>query len=470
MTPSTAERRCAGGAVACLLALVAAGCASAPPAPAASALGREIAGAEGRVPQPLAPWIAADRADGPRNTVLHAMHAGKAALDIGALDAARRALDAAYQRIETIYADNAAAAQARSKFVPESRKDFKGEPYERAMVGYYLGLTDLLLGDLDNARAAFRWGEFQDTLSASEQYQGDMASLRFLVGWADHCQRRTTAAGEAFRLAREARPGLAAPADDDNLLVVLEAGPAPRKGRGGAHGEALIYLDAAAPAADARAELEIGGQRLPALLAEDLHWQATTLGGRAVDSILAGKASFKEGAQTVAHTGGAVTSVAAELLRVGANAGDRRMMDVAGVGAVAGLLMSVVGSATAASTRAEADIRAWSNLPAALFFATTRVDPARAAPIDAVGRAPAVFGLAEGRARARPLPGTRCHLLRIAAGGPAAAWDPAATGAWAPLDELERSAAATPASPRSAGDPDGAPRPPVKSAPVRASF
>lgn len=470
MTPSTAERlppraRAAALAAAALLAA----CAAAPGAPAPSALGREIGGADGRVPSPLAPWIAADRADGARNTVLHAMHAGKAAIDIGALEPARRALDAAYRRIETLYADNEAAAQARSKFVPESRKDFKGEPYERAMVGYYLGLADLMLGDLDNARASFRWGEFQDTMSAAEKYQGDMGSLRFLVGWADHCQRRRTAAREAFRLAREVRPDLVEPRADDNLLVVVEAGPAPRKARSGAHGEALVYLEAPAPEAGARVDVVLGERRLQAVLAEDVRWQATTLGGRAVDSILAGKASFKDGAETVARTGGAVTSVAADLLRVGANAGDRRLVDLAGAGAMAGLLMSAIGSATAASTRAEADTRQWSNLPAALFIATTAFDGSRGTVPSATARAPAVFGAADGEGRARPIPGTGCHLLRIAAGAATPAWNPTAADAWMRLDDLDR--APTPATPaRTAGDPDGAPAAPVKSTPVRASF
>ena len=40
--------------------------------------------------------------------------------------------------------------------MPEADKDFKGDPYERAMVGYYLALADFSDADLDNARAALR--------------------------------------------------------------------------------------------------------------------------------------------------------------------------------------------------------------------------------------------------------------------------------------------------------------------------
>ncbi|MEC8183119.1 MAG: hypothetical protein VX123_13805 [Pseudomonadota bacterium] len=48
-----------------------------------------------------------------------------------------------------------AAGLARSNFAREDVKDFKGEPFERAMVFYYLGLSYLALGDFENARASF---------------------------------------------------------------------------------------------------------------------------------------------------------------------------------------------------------------------------------------------------------------------------------------------------------------------------
>ena len=53
----------------------------------------------------------------------------------------------ALDRIEAVYADNAKAEAARSKFTKENAKDFKGEPYERAMAYYYRGLAYLAEGD-----------------------------------------------------------------------------------------------------------------------------------------------------------------------------------------------------------------------------------------------------------------------------------------------------------------------------------
>jgi hypothetical protein len=463
MTRYTAERAAALAAVAVLLG----GCASQPVSGPGRAgeLGQILGTGDGRVPRPLEPYLTADRAEGARNLVLNAMLAGKAAMDIGAVRQAHRVLDVAYQQIETIYADNPAAAKARSNFAPEATKDFKGEPYERAMVGYYLGLADLLMGELDNARSSFRWGELQDTMSAAEQYQGDTASLRYLFGWVHHCQGRASEARDAFKLAAEVRPGLKPPAAGDNLLVILEAGPAPVKGHAGRHKEELVYAPGPGLAEDAEAEVEVGSTKLSALLAEDIHWQANTLGGRAVDRILAGKAAFKDNATSVAQGGAAVASVGLELSRVAALTNDRRLLNIGALGAFGGLLANIGGSAVAASTTPEADTRYWSNLPAALFVTTTTIGAAAVTGTRVSGRAPVALGAATGSAGIQSIPKTDCYLARLPVGAGSPAWDPADSRGWIALDELSRRPAPAPAaSPGSHGTP------PVKTAPVRPTF
>lgn len=481
MTPSTAEHCRRGGpagpagwpalAAGLALAWAAAGCSSTGAGAAAQArggeLGRVMAGQSARLPRPLKPYVDADRNEGERNLVLNAMVAGKEALDLGAVAQARAALDLAYQRIETIYADNPAAQQARSKFAPEARKDFKGEAYERAMVGYYLGLADMLMGELDNAKASFKWGEFQDTLSAAEVYQGDMASLRFLAGWVEHCQGKATSARESFRLARELRPELQVPPADANVLLILEAGPAPRKTRSGRHGEELSFVTQARMDGDVQARFSLDGGSITGALAEDVHWQASTLGGRAVDRILAGKAAFKDNATTVAQAGSAVATVGLEVMRLGAVTGDRNTLNLGGYSALAGMLFNMAGSATAAATTPEADIRFWSNLPAGVFMATAAVAPDKLAGLQVSGHAPAQLGGTAAQAGSRPVPGTRCHVARLAAGSSAGSWNQADAGAWIALDELERAPAQ---ASRNTSDPDKPRAPPPKTAPVRATF
>ena len=97
------------------------------------------------------------------------------------------------QAIKTVYAENPAAELARSNSARENVKDFRAEPFERVMVFYYLGLSYHALGDFENARASFKAGEYQDSLSRAEKYQADFALLNFLAGWAAHCAGRPAA-------------------------------------------------------------------------------------------------------------------------------------------------------------------------------------------------------------------------------------------------------------------------------------
>ena len=120
---------------------------------------------------------------GPRNRVLNQTRAGLAAFEAAADDVAAASFDDALNRIEAIYADNPSAEKARSTFVPERSKDFKGEAYERAMAFYYRGLIFLAQGDYGNARAVFQGGQLQDAFAEDQRYQSDFAVLDVLSGW-----------------------------------------------------------------------------------------------------------------------------------------------------------------------------------------------------------------------------------------------------------------------------------------------
>ena len=313
----------------------------------------------------MAPWIEKDAREQARNRVLNEMEAGTLALLSGRLKSAEALFGDAQQQIETIYADNPAAAAARGKFVQEASKDFKGDPYERAMVGYYLGLIDLVKGEYDNARAGFRFAMLQDTMSAAETYQDDMALMEYLVGWTYWCEGNRLSAGEQFERARRIRPELAAPAPDHTLLLLAETGKAPRKVRDGQYGELLRFAPPA-PSLERQVAFGFAGQQSVALLAEDLYFQASTRGGAAVDAIRAGKASFRQGAESIAGTGATVgaVSLGAALLSEG-----KASRQLATLGAAAGLAGMVAGS-IARSTETEADDRAWMSLPGKIYLAT----------------------------------------------------------------------------------------------------
>lgn len=319
----------------------------------------------------MAPWIERDRQEQARGRVLNEMEAGTFAFLSGHFAAAEALFGDAQERIETIYADNPTAAAARSKFVPESDKEFKGDPYERAMVGYYLGLVDLARGDFDNARAGFRFAMLQDTMSASETYQDDMALMQYLVGWTYWCEGDRGSASEEFKRAQSVRGSLRPPQEGDNLLLLAEIGNAPQKLRDGKYQELLRYQPGPV-STERQVAFAVSGRQLTATLAEDLYFQASTRGGAAVDSIRAGKASFRAGAENIAGAAAGIGKVAlgASLLSNG-----RSSRELLAISAVAGLT-SFVSDSIARSTETAADNRTWTSLPATIHVASARANKA----------------------------------------------------------------------------------------------
>ena len=325
------------------------------------------------VPSALRPFVLRDQEQGRRDRVLNEAMAGLAALELSQSETAQRLLSDAQALIETIYANDPAANRARSNFVPEANKDFKGDPYERAMVGYYLALADFSDSDLDNARADLRFAEIQDTMSASETFQSDMVIMPFIRGWLYNCSGRMAQAKDEFAAVKKSKPDIKTPATKDNVLLIGEVGLAPGKIASGRHQEELRY----ARRDDGKIRgvtFTQGSQLLVGQQIEDVYWQASTRGGRAVDKILAGKASFRNTAEGIATGAAVFAHISSDLAR---NAARRRDSDdanqYAGL-ALLGMLVSIGSDIVAASTHPEADTRNWSSLPDRIYVATTQAD------------------------------------------------------------------------------------------------
>lgn len=294
---------------------------------------------------------------GERNAVLNFQRLGLAAMDLGLWDDAERAFDGALVRIEAIYAKNKQAEAARDTFRKEANKDFKGEPYERAMAYYYRGLLYLRKGDYDNARASFKTAEYQDTVSEAEEFKSDFAVMNYLVGWTYHCQGRPDMAKESFDHAAAAQAGLPAPAAGDRMLMVAELGAGPVKQRTGAQSEKLTFGSGPSYGATSARFALAGGTPMNTVQASSVYHQATTRGGRAIDAILNGKAEFKA---TTGAIGDAFTQTSMNSLMAGDTSTSN--LGMAGVG----MLFSMFASAA----KTEADIRGWDTLPDQITLAT----------------------------------------------------------------------------------------------------
>lgn len=308
---------------------------------------------------------------GERNAVINFQRLGLAAMDRGLWADAERAFDSALTRIEAVYAKNKQAEAARSTFRKEGNKDFKGEPYERAMAYYYRGLLYLRAGDYDNARASFRTAEYQDTVSEAEEFQSDFAVMNYLVGWTYHCQGQPESATEAFGFATAAQAGLVPPTAGDRTLMIAELGRAPMKARAGDQAQKMVF-EAANAGSETGARFALGGQPRDTLPASSVYFQATTRGGRAIDGILNGKAEFKA---TTGAIGEAMTQASMMSMLSGDTGGSA--MGMAGMGMIFSLFSS--------AAKTEADIRTWDTLPDAINVATAApasADAIAAAKVD----------------------------------------------------------------------------------------
>ncbi|CAA7620860.1 conserved hypothetical protein [Candidatus Terasakiella magnetica] len=326
-------------------------------------------------------------AQGQRNRILNDMRLGLATFAMGRFSLSESLLDDAINGIEAIYANTPEAEKARSIWVKESIKDFKGEPYERVMAYYYRGLLYLRAGDYENARASFKGGMLQDTLAAEEQYRADFALMPFLQGWAAHCSGNELLAAEDFKEFRDINKDTPLPKAEDNVLVLVETGTGPVKysdgprlkiRRSGSSETANISW-AETPHAKTHAKAET-------IMLEDIYRQAATRGGRQFDSILEGKADYKNVADSVGDAALIGAAVAAE---VAINSGPRytrpnkkkererqdEIQQGAAIAAGALVLVGVLSKLTAHAMEVEADTRYWDNLSDRVLGLTVSLPP-----------------------------------------------------------------------------------------------
>lgn len=336
-----------------------------PVAPEVQASATEFAG---KVPAAdLRPLMERLFIEGERNATLNLQRIGMAALAAGDVNTAEKAFEAAVARIEMIYADNPEAQKAKSLWSAEKVKDFKGEPYERSMTYFYRGLVWAAKGDFQNARAMFKQADYQDTVAEAEQYAGDFGLMPYMAGWASYCDGNTQLSRDFMQQAAKGDKAYEGLSADKPVLVLFETGRAPFKYGAGKFGEALKWQPHALPAATVKAACVEG--RASSCLADkfsvgaDIGYQATTRGGRPVDAVLGGKASFKEGAQTVSDV---ATTIGAVGLQTALATGNSDSANLGMLGMFAGL----VAQGVAQSTQAQADIREWEQLPGTVWLAS----------------------------------------------------------------------------------------------------
>ncbi len=321
-------------------------------------------------PEKLKPFYNVLYVEGERNAVLNFDLLGLAAMEIGEHQVAEAAFDESIKRIDSIYANDENAQQAKSIWNEEKVKDWKGEPYERVMTYFYRGLLYIHAGDYDNAAASFRAADYQDTQAEQESYQGDFGLMTYLAAWAQTCRGNKVQANDLLSEAKTRDTTFSTAFSslplEANFITVIDTGAGPYKVGTGEFKELLVIKDSI-DGKDTLVKVEPAlGEEIrlsDALDVGDIYYQASTRGGRQVDGILNGKAKWKEGTDTV---GEVATDVGTVALLAGSASNDSGM---AGFGAFASLFGVVAQVAAQAMTPA-ADTRHWGSLPRNIYLAS----------------------------------------------------------------------------------------------------
>ena len=303
-------------------------------------------------------------ASGPaKDKVLWEYRLGAAAMRQGQFDLARQNFDDALTTLQGIYGPDPNAKKARGYFHAESKKTFIGEPYERSMAYIYRGILYWMEGQPDNARACFRSAEIEDSDTQNHEYAGDWVLPDYLDGFVTAKLRGD--GSDAFKRAQQSSKNIKLPEYNlkANVLFFVEFGPGPTKYATGEYAQELRFHVAPSPVQSA--EMTVDAFKFPMAPTDDVWFQASTRGGRAMDHILGNKAVFKSATDTagnVALIGGLGTAVLSR---------DRTAQEI-GLGVA---LAGVISKAVSAATTPEADTRAWDNLPRYLSLATLSLAP-----------------------------------------------------------------------------------------------
>ena len=280
------------------------------------------------------------------------------ALKLGRHSEARALLTTAMPSAGQILQANARTRLAQSTFSPENVKGFHGESHERAMGWFYHGMFYWMDGEPDNARACFRTAQLMDALAAQPEHRADWVLLDYLDGY---ITTKLSRDGSDARTRAQANAGdTALPPYNTkaNVMIFLQFGFGPMKKTGGDVGEKIVYNGGHSQARSAR--ITVGGRTLSAPIFDNLTFQASTRGDRAMDAILAKKATIKKAGDLVGDigvTGGAILASQPETEGAG----------------VALLSAGLVGKIVGGSAEPRADTRTWTNLPQHLSFAALQL-------------------------------------------------------------------------------------------------
>lgn len=310
------------------------------------------------------------------NYVLNNLRLGSVALTAYQLDEAEAAFLRAWEVINAGGVNSGGRAVA-AVWIDEKLKIWKGEPYERALASFYLGLVYYIRCDYNNARAAFEnalfklrdYADPEDEKKGYAEQESTFVLAHVMLGRCWQRLGRDDLAKQAFDEALRLRPGLSGltnPAlhEQSNVLLVVDYGYGPRKVTE-FDGSIVEFQPTPATARPLlRPTVLVNGRSYPIgeanvptidtiAMAQDRRWQS-------IDTIR----TVKSAVGTGLIAGGAGYGI------YRAGRGDFRSEDAA----IAG---GMIAAGALLKATSQADLRQWEMTPRTVYLLPLRLEPGR---------------------------------------------------------------------------------------------
>lgn len=296
----------------------------------------------------------------------------------GKRDEAHALMTSVQQDIEMLF-DRASEEKATSFWHGEQNKVFKGDTHERAIFYAFFAMSFIERGNYEDALRCVKNGLLADSSTADESWNSDFGLLHYLgylaasyageTGEAEEYKREYLETlrqqGQNLDLEGNLFSSLVSGNTLPNAFLVVWSGSPPSYYRGGPYHEVRQVV----PGADYLTMLtvEAAGEK-PVTAARrlgDVNFQATTRGGREMDTVLANKALLKSGFNASGNILIAAGVGAFTVMSFQSDAKIKAILAAAGAGC---FLLGIGFHYAGNLVNSEADIRAWRNLPANLLI------------------------------------------------------------------------------------------------------
>ncbi|GIW75082.1 MAG: hypothetical protein KatS3mg104_0145 [Phycisphaerae bacterium] len=310
------------------------------------------------------------------NYVLNNLRLGSVALTSYELNESENAFLRAWEVINA-GGVNSGARSVAAVWIDEKLKIWKGEPYERALASFYLGLVYYIQRDYNNARAAFenalfKLRDYADPEKKSNDYteqESTFVLAHLMLGRTYLRLGRDDLARESFEKARQLQPRLARLAEpsvhtDSNVLLVVDFGYGPKKVTD--YDGTIVGF---APTPESAGRLPT-----PRVIVDGQDYPLGSLGEPTIDTLVMALDRRWQSIDTIRTV---KTTVGTGLIAAGAGygvyKGAKGNFDVQDAAIVAGLI------ATGAILKAtsQADTRQWEMVPRTVYLLPLRLPPGR---------------------------------------------------------------------------------------------